>query len=288
MNGKRRGEKGFSTLFLVLILTVSAAGFAGLKLKLDGISRAKVPGSSILYIPSGKSLRMASFGYESVMADMIYLWAIQYYSDTSVPNPYQNLDHIFGIISELDPRYEDPYLTGALIAIYEARQPDLAFKILDRAMLKNPKAWIFPFEAGHYAQIFKKDFSLAQEYYERAMSLPGAPAIARRLYANAAFHSQEMDAAWKTWLDVYQTAADERIKKIASNHLYQVKAAMDTARITAAARKYKDRYRRWPMNLGQLVRAGFMASIPKDMDGQEYLYEPRTGDVSPATIPWKR
>jgi len=288
MSRKRRGEKGLSTLFLILLLAVTAGGFAGLKLKLDGIGRAKAPGSSILYIPSGKALRMASFGYESVMADLIYLWAIQYYSDTAVPFRYQNLDHIFGIISELDPRYEDPYLTGALIAIYEARQPDLAFKILDRAMRKNPKAWIFPFEAGHYAQVFKKDFSLAQNYYGRAMNLPGAPAIARRLYANAAFRSQELDAAWKTWLDVYQTAADERIKKIASNHLYQVKAAMDTARITAAARKYRDRYRRWPMNLGQLVRAGFMASIPKDMDGQDYLYDPRTGEVNPATIPWKR
>lgn len=288
MNGKRRGDKGFSTLFLVLLLMVSAGGFAGLKLKIDGIARAKVPDSSVLDLPSGKSLKLASFGYASVMADMVYLWAIQYYSETDAPYRYQNLDRIFGIISELDPRYEDPYLTGALIAIYEARRPDLAFKILDRAMQRNPEDWIFPFEAGHYAQVFKKDFSLAQKYYERAMNLPGAPAIARRLYANAAFHSQELDTAWKTWLDVYQTARDDRIKKIASNHLYQVKAAMDMARITVAARKYRDKYRRWPMNLGQLVRAGLLASIPKDLDGQDYLYDPRTGEVSPATIPWKR
>jgi tetratricopeptide (TPR) repeat protein len=288
MNRRARAEKGISTLFLALLLVVSAAGFAGLKLKLNGVARAKIHGASVIYIPSGRYLKLASFGYPSVMADIIYLWAIQYYSDTSIPDSYRHLDHIFGIIADLDPQYQDPYLTGALIAMFEARQPEAAFKILDRAMVRNPKEWIFPFEAGHFAQMFTKDFDLARKYYERAMNLPDAPAIARRLYANAAFRSQDFDTAWKTWLNVYQTATDDRIRKIASNHLYQVKGAMDTTRISSAARKYRDKYRRWPMNLGQLVRAGFLDQIPKDLDGQDYLYNPSTGEVTLATIPWKR
>jgi tetratricopeptide (TPR) repeat protein len=282
------GDRGLSTLFLILLLAVSTTGFVGLKLKLDAVPRAKVPGASVIYVPSGRALQLASFGYQSILADIVYLWAIQYYSDTAVPDRYRNLDHIFGIISELDPRYEDPYLTGALIAVYEARDFDLAFKILDRGMQKNPEEWLFPFEAGHYAQLFKKDFDLARKYYERAMRLPGAPAITRRLYANAAFRSQDLSTAWSTWLDVYQTAADERIKKIASNHLYQVKSVLDINRIKDAVRKYRERFGRLPMNAGQLVRSGFLTSLPRDLDGQEYLYDPRTGEVAAATIPWKR
>jgi len=285
--GPRR-DRGISPLFLALLLVVTGAGFMGVKLRLEAISRTQVPGSSIIYIPSGKYLKRVSFGYQSAMADAIYLWAIQYYSDTSIPNRYQNLDHIFGIISELDPSYEDPYLTGALIAVYEARDPDLAFKILDRGMRQNPGKWLFPFEAGHYALLFKKDNALAQKYFERAMNLPGAPPVARRLYANAAFRSQDLDTAWKTWLDVYQTAPDERIKKIASNHLYQVKATVDVGRIKDAVGKFKDKFRRLPMNLGQLVKAGFLTGVPKDLDGQDYTYDPGNGDVTPATIPWKR
>lgn len=285
--GPRR-DRGLSSPFLALLLVLTCAGFMGSKLRLDAISRAKVRGSSIIYIPTGKYLKMVSFGFQSVMADALYLWAIQYYSDTSIPDRYRNLDHIFGIISELDPSYEDPYLTGALIAVYEARDPDLAFKILDRGMRKNPGKWLFPFEAGHYALLFKKDYALAQKYFERAMDLPGAPPMARRLYANAAFRSQDLDMAWKTWLDVFQTATDERIKKIASNHLYQVKAAVDMGRIKDAVRKFKDKFRRLPMNLGQLVKAGFLSDVPKDLDGQDYIYDPRSGDITPATIPWKR
>jgi hypothetical protein len=288
MSRRARGEKGISTPFLVLLLLVCGAGFVGLKLKLEAVPRAQVKGASALYIPSGKSLRLASLGYQSVAADLLYLWAIQYYSDTSIPDPYRHLDHIFEVISDLDPRYEDPYLTGALIAIYEAHDQKTAFKILDRAIARNPRVWIFPFEAGHYAQVFGKDFDLARRYYERAMNLPGAPAIARRLYANAAFRSQDLDTAWKTWLDVYQTAEDARIRKIAENHLYQVKAARDAARLSSAARDYRERFHRWPMNLGQLVRAGILPEIPKDLDGRDYVYDPATGAVSAATIPWKR
>jgi len=282
------GEKGLSRVFLTALLIVSAAGFIGMKLKLEGFTRPGAPGSSAIYLPSGRTLRLASFGYRSVLADMIYLWSIQYYSETDRPERYRNLERIITTIADLDSHYEDPFLTGALIAVYEARDTDLAFKILDLGMTKNPREWLFPFEAGHYALLFKKDYDLARKYFERAMTLPDAPAIARRLYADAAFRTQNLDSAWTTWLDVYQTATDERIKKIASNHLYQVKAAMDTTRLAAAVRDYKNKYHRLPMNLGQLIRSGFLSHLPKDMDGQDYLYDPRTGEVKAATIPWKR
>jgi len=282
------GDKGASTLFLIALLILGAAGIVGLKLKLEGFDRAQVRGASIVYLPSGQGARLTSLGYESVLADLIYLWAIQYYSDKGIPDRYRNLDRIFGVIAELDPHYEDPYLTGALIAVYEARDLDLAFKMLDRGMEKNPGEWLFPFEAGHYALLFKKDYDLARKYFKRAMDLPGAPAITRRLYADASFRTQDLDAAWKTWQDVFQSAPDERVKKVASNHLYQVKAARDTERIASAVRDFKGRFHRLPMNLSQLVRSGFLPNLPLDLDGQDYLYDPQTGEVKSATIPWKR
>jgi len=283
----RAGDKGLSALFLVILLVVGAVGIVGLKLKVEGFERAKVKGS-VIYLPSGQEARLTALGYESVLADLVYLWAIQYYSDAGIADRYRNLDRIFSVIAELDPHYEDPYLTGALIAVYEARDLDLAFKMLDRGMEKNPGEWLFPFEAGHYALLFKKDYGLARKYFKRAMDLPGAPAITRRLYADASFRTQDLDTAWKTWQDVFQSAPDERVKKVASNHLYQVQAARDTARIASAIRDFKGRFHRLPMNLSQLVRSGFLPNLPLDLDGQDYLYDPQTGEVKSATIPWKR
>ncbi|MFP4081453.1 MAG: tetratricopeptide repeat protein [Candidatus Aminicenantes bacterium] len=274
--------------FVLFILVLSLASFMGLKIYSDKIPRKKIPGSSIIYIPSGKHLKLATLGCSSVLADLVYLWAIQYYSDFSIADRYKNLDHIFSVISELDPHYLDPYEVGALIAVYEAGDPLLGLKVLDRGLEKNPNQWIFPFQAGHYAQMVMKDFKLAQKYYQKAMKIEGAPAVARRLYAYSAFKLADYETSWKTWLEIYREAEEERIKKIASNHLYQVKAAMDIRRINQAIEEFRKRYRHNPSDLSRLVETGLLESLPQDLDGQDYLYDQETGKTEPRSIPWKR
>ncbi len=283
-----KSEKDFSAIFLVILLILSCGIFMSLKVKTDNISRKKIPGSSIIYVPSGQYLKYATFGNSSLLADLIFVWAIQYYSDYTIPDMYEYLDHIFSIINELDPSYLDPYDIGAVIAAYEAGDLDLALKILDRGLEKNPEQWLFPYMAAHYAQMIKKDHKLAQEYYKKAMNIEGVPPIVERLYANAIFKSMDYKRALQTWLEIYKTAKDERIKKIASNHLYNITATIDIQKINEAIEKFKESYGRNPMELSQLVRAGFLDSLPKDLDGKKYIYDSRTGEVKTPTIPWKR
>jgi tetratricopeptide (TPR) repeat protein len=288
MTAKAAGSKGSATFFLVLFLLGTCAAFMALKVRTDSIPRRKVPGSSIIYIPSGKFLRFATFGYPSLAADLIYLWAIQYYSTPTIDDRFNYLDHIFAIINDLDPTYIDPYETGALIATAEAGDISLAFKILDNGIAKNPRQWLLPFEAGHIAMMNLKDFDLAQKYFKECMDLPGAPDFTRRLYANALYKRGDLETSWQTRLEIYNTAPDERTKKIASNHLYQVKSAMDTERLKGAIGQFREHYSRLPAELGDLVRAGILDRIPKDLDGNGYVYDPKTGEVKAATIPWKR
>jgi len=272
----------------LLVLLLALGGLAGLKARAGRINRAKVPGGSIIYLPSGKFLRYAAFGYTNLAADLIYLWAIQYFSNTAVSGRFRYVDHVFAIIAELDPRFIDPYEIGALIAIADAGDPETAFTILDRGLAKNPEQWLFPFEAGHLAQLSLKDFKRAQAYYQKVMDIPGSPEIAKRLYANAAFKQSDYKTAWESWLEIYRTAKDERTRKFAENHLYQVKAMVDVNALAEAVTKYKDAAGRFPDDLSELVRAGLAGSIPKDYDGGDYVYDPKTGIVKSPKSPWKR
>jgi tetratricopeptide (TPR) repeat protein len=273
---------------ILLILLVSLALFAGLKLKTDAVARYRVPGSSIIYIPSGKSLKYVTFGYNSFMADLVYLWAIQYFSDQTIWERFDYLDHIFSIVAELDPHYLDPYEIGALIALYDAKDIDLAFTILDRGIEKNPTEWILPLQAGHFAQMLAKNFEIAQKYYQKTMEIEGAPDIAKRLYANATFRISDYKTAWQNWLEIYETATDERVIKIASNHLYRTKAAMDFETLKSAIELYKNKNGRAPEDLQKLVNDGFITAVPKDMDGEEYLYNSETEVITTRISPWKR
>jgi tetratricopeptide (TPR) repeat protein len=287
MKAVRAARRGFASLALTVILLASCAGLMVLKSVVDRIPRQKIPGASIIYVPSGKFLKYATLGYSSLAADLVYLWAIQYYSTYTVVDRFQNLEHIFSIIAELDPRYVDPYEVGALIAAYEARDLNLAYKILDLGLAKNPDQWLFPFEAGHYAQM-AKDYETARRYYEKAARIPGAPEIVKRLYAAASFRTMDLKTAWEMWLEVRDTAADARTRRIADNHLYQVKSAADIGVIGAALARFRTRYGRLPASLDELERVRILASVPRDLDGRDYLYDPQKGEVSPPSIWWKR
>lgn len=287
------GNSGQSLLrrqrnLLVFGLVASLLLFSWLKIKTDKVSRTRVPGSSIIYLPSGKYLKHMTFGYSGLVADIIYLWAIQYYGTYEIADRFQYLQHIFSIIAELDPKYVDPYEVGALIAIYDAHDAELAFKILDMGLEKNPDMWIFPFQAGHIAQMNLKDFEKAREYYRKAMEIPGAPPIVKRLYANASFRTMNYQEAWEMWKEVYETSEEDWVKEIAYNHLYRVKSAVDTEALRAAVNRYRGRFGRSPADLGQLARVGLIKEVPKDLDGKDYVYDPKTGEVKPARVWWKR
>lgn len=280
-------RKGGAAIGLVALLAALGAAIVTLKLAVERIPRKKIPGASIIYIPSGKYLKYATFGYSSLVADLVYIWAIQYYTTYTIVDRFQNLEHIFSIIAELDPRFTDPYEIGALIAVNEARDLRLAYKILDLGLAKNPDQWIFPFEAGHYAQR-ARDYETARSYYEKAMNIPGAPNLAKRLYAAAGFKVMDLKESWETWLEIYNTAGDERTKKIAGKHLYQVKSTVDTNLLNEAIRNFRERYQRLPGELADLVRFGIISALPLDLDGKEYIYDSKTGEVKPPSIWWKR
>ena len=281
-------EQSLEKIIIVGLLLISLAIFSVLKIETDRVPRKKVPGSSIIYLPSGKYLKYATFGYSSLVADLIYIWAIQYYGSFDIPDRFNYLEHIFSIIAELDPKYVDPYEVGALIAVYEAHDPNLAFKILDMGLEKNPDMWIFPLQAGHIAQMNLKDYELAREYYRKAMEIPSAPSIAKRLYASAAYKTMDYQEAWATWREVYETSTEQWIKDIASNQLYRIKATVDTEALSSAVNQFKEKYGRFPSDLSQLVRAGFIKEVPKDLDGNDYLYDPKTGEVKAPRVWWKR
>lgn len=288
MTGKPTRRRGAASLALPLCVLAAGAGIAALQASSDRIIRQKVPGSSIIYLPSGKYLKAATFGYAPVAADAIFLWAIQYYSNMAIEERYDYLERIFSIIAELDPRWTDPYEVGALLANVEAGDPRLALRILDLGAAKNPEAWIFPFEAGHVAQMTLKDFALAESYYAKCMALPGAPPFVARLRANAIYRKGDLKTAWETWLEIYHSAPDAETKQIASNHLYRVKSTVDLLVLSEALDAFKAEKGRLPASLDELARTGFLRTLPRDLDGKEYVYDPETGLVKAPTSPWKR
>src|SRR5436309_15112867 len=93
----------------------------------------------LLYLPSGKFLKVMALGFDGLLADVLYLWSIPYYGNYDIKDRFEYLERIYEqLITELDPHYLDPYLVGALIMTAEARKPEMALKLLDKGVRANP------------------------------------------------------------------------------------------------------------------------------------------------------
>jgi tetratricopeptide (TPR) repeat protein len=236
--------------------------------------------SPLLYLPSGRYLGFVALGFDGILADLIYLWSIQYYGNYAIQDRYDYLDHIYGqVITELDPRYLDPYLVGALIMDVEAGRPDMALRLLDKGIAANPDTWVLAFEAGFLCYQRLGDYERARAYFERALRAPDVHPLVRRMHAAMIARSGDTRTALREWAEIWNTSEDPYVRTVAAKHVHDLKVEIDLQDLRAALAAWRSRHGRWPRRLEQLVAAGLLARLPRDPEDRGYRYDPATGEA---------
>jgi len=245
--------------------------------------------STFVSLPSGKTLKVFSFGYNNLVADLLFIWSIQFYSTYYLTNRFEFLERVYGTITDITPQYREPYIIGSLIMVYEARDIPMALRLLDKGSSTNPGEWLFDHDAGYYCYKFLKDYARAEFYYNRAAAKPGAPAFIKRLNAHMVYLHDDPKVAYRMWIEIYNNARDNLEKGGAYNHLYQIKSEIDLNLLKEKIQTFRQKFRRWPATLAELVAAGLIAAVPRDFAGGEYKYDPGKGTVTAARVfKWKQ
>ena len=119
-------------VLVLLLLVLAVSGAVSARARLVAIDVSGQGSKDLLYMPNGKYLKAISLGHAPLVADFVYLWAIQYYSDYDRGDRYRYVEHVFGdVIGELDPGYTDPYWLGALILTTEAQDLEAGLRLLE-------------------------------------------------------------------------------------------------------------------------------------------------------------
>lgn len=269
---------------IAIILLLGVALIFSSEYKMERILESRSFSYHLLYLPSGKYLKVASMGFNHILADLIYLWSIQFYSNYQITYRYHYLEHIYlTIIPELDPHYLDPFLIGALIMSVEANDVDMALRLLDRGIALNPDKWILAYDAGMYcyqAGHYKK----AAYYFEKALKASDVHPSIRRMYA-AMFHKMgDKETAYRYWLEIYETSQDdEYTRNISKMHVHDLKIELDLEKINRTIQEYQQKKGVLPNRLYDLVTQGFMDGLPLDPNGKEYIYDRKKGVALPVT-----
>ena len=268
------GRSSAAILSALLLLVVSSAIHYRIKTSFRADNSAFTP---MLYLPSGKYLKAASFGYYGLLADFIYLWSIQYYGDPRFHPQVQYLKHTYDIITELDPQFIDAYQTGSLFLFSEGKDPEAGLRLLDKGLESNPKEWVLPTSAGFFCYMSLKDKKRSLQYFQKAAAVPGAPSLVKRMQAGLFFRLGEKRVAYQIWREVYETEKRPVVKQAAYQNMHDLKVLIDLEDLRNAIAKFITKHGSNPRNLEQLMQSGFIDKIPFDPEGNSYLYDPATG-----------
>jgi len=265
--------------FLGPLLLVAGAAAATLAHGPLSAARARMKAAAQpLYIPSGKAARVLSFGHPSTLADAMYLWAIQHFSEPP-KNRRERRDwlvRVYGTMTDLDPKFRDAYWLGFLSLDVEAKSPDDAFALAEKALDHDPQNRWIAIEAAMTARRAKRT-ELAKHFFSRACE-QGDPVTCRFL-ARTSEHdwAQEEMAEWESIYDVQQ---DEYGRKIVQAHLDDLTRLVETRLLTALVGCYRRERGLLPARLEMLVEAKYIENLPNDPEGKPYELDPRTGLVS--------
>lgn len=271
-------------LAAVLLLAAAAATILGSGARLERLEATSSPAQHLLYLPNGRYLRMACLGNDLLVADLIYLWSIQYYASFQVEDRYEYVDHIYaGIITELDPHYFDPYWLGALILSVETHDLDKAIALLDKGFAKNPDQWIYPYMAG-WEYAYAKRYDKAILYFRKAAAVPSAPPDVVRLPAGMYQKEGDKKTALAEWRRIAVESKDAGVRKLAENRVRALTGEVDRETLTAAIATFRQARGRAPGSLQDLVRAGLIPFVPTDPDGAPYSYDPASGSIGSGPV----
>lgn len=284
-NMTAKGIQSFQTFLLLVALGIAVV------LSMQNVDRqrqAVLKGGELSYLPRGEYVKLAAVGYRNIVADLIWLKAVQNFAGRNQSRAgYLAAYHAAEVATDLNPDFVHAYKASGTILSVWAKMPQESVAILKKGAQYNPTIWELPFFLGYDYFYELHDPQTAAKYFQQAASLPRAPGWLGKLAARMTVEAGDPDSALEFLQRLYQATSDERIREGLLERMREVEAERRIRVLERAVKQYKDRYGDLPKHLNDLARKGILATIPEDPLGGQYVIRPSDGAIV-STIPHQR
>ena len=189
-----------------------------------------------LYLPSGKFVTEMSLGYREVVADVLWVSAVQYYGDFRKGNhDLRYFRGLIDIVTLLDPHFTFAYRFGALVISEDVGSLDEGMELLKLGMARNPRSWELPFEVAFLAYINGGDRLVAARYFELASKMPGAPESTRRFAAFVYSKAGNRESSMRLWEEYLEQTDNPHLKELAKRYIEKLKRSENKEKATSDA-----------------------------------------------------
>jgi len=267
---------------LLLVIAVLLAGTIVAERALQKVNRVDPLGRKLLYLPSAEMLELVSLGNEGLVADILYLWSIQYYSKYKPHEQFLYLETVYDLITDLDPLYQDAYRVGALImelpTIEEAKYKTAVIRLFDKALRNMPNNGEIAEAAGWDMYVRYRDKPEALRYFKSAAAVPDSPHRLKRFIAVWGDEEEGwlFEDAMSYWMEVRDEAETDYDLAVCEKQIYRLIASRDEATLNPVLQSWKLRHGICAGSWQELVVAGWLGEIPTDYFGKEYRISPET------------
>jgi tetratricopeptide (TPR) repeat protein len=265
-----------ATVICSLLLAVFFAGTVLCRSQVEKLRGKEVTLEEVLYMPSGKSVKRMSLGYSSLLADIYWTRAVQYFGDKLNQRSmrYDLLYPLLDITTDLDPHLIVAYEFGSLFLSQPppdgAGQPEKAVALVEKGIRENPAYWRLYFTLGFIHYLDRRDYKAAGEAFLKGSEVPGALPWMKVMAARMAEHGDDRSTAVYLWKAVYDTSIDPQVKETAIQHLTSLRAEADIEQLEQRVKIYRERTGILPSRWLDMVRAGILPGLPQDPNGSEY------------------
>jgi tetratricopeptide (TPR) repeat protein len=223
--GKFWDNFGFNDRFEAILAALTCLILfvcSGLQFSLSMLPPPRVD-VNLLFVPAKNAVMMTKTGYDNLIADAYWLGLLQYYGDRIVKDDKRtvNLDKMFDLITELDPRFYDAYFLGSW-ALADNGQGPAAVKLLQKAAKHDPTNAQYPFLEGFVEFLGNRNGQAAANAFMRSSQLPGAnprciPLAARML------QTEGSDLlALDMWRKMEKNSTEKSLKEIAKRNVARI------------------------------------------------------------------
>ncbi|MCB0328234.1 MAG: hypothetical protein KDD70_01185 [Bdellovibrionales bacterium] len=177
----------------------------------------------VLYLPNGTALSVLSFGYQNVLADVLWFKTVSYFGKHyRGDKDYTWLKHMCTLITDLNPRAEEVFAFCGTMLSWEVEDPRGAHDLFTKAIHYNPQYWRYYYLRGFISMYFLENQQAAEEDFARAATLTDAPVFLARLAASKMSLSDPV-AAVAFLTNMLETTEDPNQRAALADKLKQAK-----------------------------------------------------------------
>jgi hypothetical protein len=234
-----------------------------------------------LYLPSIRYVRLFTFGFERLTADVLWFATLNYFgkqleNDDNMPW----FGHMCDLVTDLDPKSRHHYEFCSTLLSWVADKPEKSEELLSRAIDAEPDYWRYYYLRGFNRWYFLERQEEASADFVLGAKQPGAPSFMASLGSRLLVSKGDTSTAIRILKEMISSSESEDAKQALKQRLDLVYISRDISYLNKLVHKYRSEFGRMPNSLAELAEAGLIKGVPLDPYRKPYLIDSSDGQIT--------